>query len=1384
MITVLGNVNEVLSNIPNGSGKFRHISTKIGLSQNTVLDIFQDRHGYIWVGTQEGLNRFDGREIRTFTHLPSDTSTLSNNVIYAITEDVDGNLWIATSKGLNRIDVKTQKITRVPLYTINGNAVKKIYSLLSLEDGTLLIGTDGIGLLAIDTKSDLFPPLILSNFDIIANADVRTIYQDSRSRIWIGTDESGVWLADSVSDIPVNFAKSDSKTSISHNRIRSFWEDSQGRIWIGTRGGGLNRFDETSQYFYHYKHNSKSPSTISNNRVYDILEDDHSRLWIATDSGLNILDPSVSKFIRIKHNPSQPSSLSHDRVLSLIKSQNGLIWLGTMAGLNYWDPVKAEFTHYRNISEDNNSLSNNTIYGFTEDNKGGIYVATFGGGLNYLDTTENKWSTLKTDDNGQPLNLNNRIMSLMVDSKQRLWIGSFSSGVKVLSSKHKVLKNFENESNNDSSLSANGITDIFEDSDGDIWIATYAAGVNRLNSDQKSFTRYLSDVDSDRFGNVSVMQILEDNQGFIWFATDGGGIFRLNKHTNELINIVNDANNESLSDNSIYSVYQDKKGRFWVGSKGHGLARWEPENMKYLKNVFQKYTISNGLPSSTINGIVEDEQGYIWISTNKGASRLDPETDQFIHYNLASELHENEFNQGAMMKSSDQRLYFGGLNGISAFYPNEITPNLNKPKVVLTEILSENKVVKTNESLNTLEQIKFDYRDYLITFEFAALDYSQPEKNQYQYKLEGFDPYWINSNTLNRATYTNLPSGHYIFKAKGSNNDGVWSDESINLSVIILPAPWETWWAFSIYVFCSILLLLYIFNKRTDWLKKRAAELENTISLRTTELATEKEKVEQLLSRKNEEFANVSHEFRTPLTLILGPINQLVAKSKDKNLVGKLNIVQRNALRMLRMVDQLLNLETFRVKAITQKSPQAIGKITQLVAEAFADLAEEKQITFNIETIEPVCFDFTPDAFEKIILNLLSNAIKYTKPGGTISISATRYEDNRYQIQVSDTGIGIAKDKLEKVFERFNRVMDENSEQVTGSGIGLALVKSLVESHDGSVELESELGQGTTITVTLPIINEVDESQINVHQNDEIIAMELMNVSSSGLHESSIAQSAETIQSAGKPTVLVIEDNDDMRQYIVESIGQQFNTLVASDGQAGLELAIQEVPDLIISDIMMPKLDGYQTTKALREAQITNHIPVVLLTARGDRDSRLKGWEEKADEYITKPFDVEELIIRISNLIEIRNILKRRFSETVFEQTEQALESSVQEMDSDSENLSIVEINTQKLQQEFINQLNQQIESVYMNADLGVIDLAKSVNMSERQFYRKLKSVIDMTPSEYLRRFRLEKSKEVLRSGKTANFTAFEVGFSSQAYFSKCFKAQYNLTPKQFVNQK
>lgn len=790
--------------------EFRHISTDLGLSQKTVQSIYQDRHGFMWIGTQEGLNRYDGREIRIFTNMPEEPLSLSNNVVRAITEDNRGNLWIATSNGLNRYDAATQSFERVTLLTTGGEIVSKLYSLLSLDDGQLLVGTDGNGVFSVDVSSDNYLSTPLKSSAGIEHADIRAIFRDSRNRVWFGTDGEGVWLTDSNLDNPINFLASQTK-SISHNRIRTIIEDSKGQIWIGTRGGGLNRFDERTKTFTHYKHDSNNNTSLSNNRVYCIVEDSQRRLWVATDGGINLLDSDTSTFTRIKHHNSQSNGLSHNRVLTLLKSQSGLIWLGTLSGLNIWDPVTAKFVHYRNVSEDKNSLTNNTVYGFAENANGQLYIATFGGGLNYFNAIDNQWQSILKSPNGKHLNLDNRIISLMIDSQQRVWIGSFSSGVKVLSSNHEKLNHFQSIVDDPTSLSANGVTDIIEDSDGDIWIATYAAGLNRLDKQKNTFSHYRYGSASSQLKSDSILQIMEDDEGYIWLATDGGGISRLDKNTNQIVNFLHEESNiNSLTGNSTWSIFQDSHGRFWIGTQGKGLNRWEPENRRNLRNVFQRYTVADGLPSSTVNGVLEDEQGFIWISTNKGVSRLNPSTDQFTHFNLALGIHNNELNQGAMLKASNGRLYFGGLNGISAFYPSQIIQNQNKPKVVLTNILSENSPMVFDVPIHSLEEIQFTHKDYLITFEFAALDYSQPEKNQYQYKLEGFDPDWVDSMNFNRATYTNLPAGQYRLKVKGSNNDGLWSDESINLLITINPAPWATWWAFTLYsiMFCGFLIIL------------------------------------------------------------------------------------------------------------------------------------------------------------------------------------------------------------------------------------------------------------------------------------------------------------------------------------------------------------------------------------------------------------------------------------------------------------------------------------------------------------------------------------------------------------------------------------------------
>lgn len=814
---------------------FQHISTEHGLSQKTVQAIYQDKHDFLWLGTQEGLNRYDGRQVKVFRHSNNDKNSLSNDFIRDILEDKQGNLWIATGGGLNRFVRKSQSFQSIKLTNKDGNNVLRINSLFVDNDGIMWLGTGGDGLFWFDPSSDNFQINSFDTFDNLRNTDVRVVFEDSRGRLWIGTDGNGVSLISSDKKQQQIFLHNKKqKNSLSHNRIRSISEDHKGQIWIGSRGGGASRFDELSKVFKHYLHDPEDSHSLSNNRVYKIFEDNTQRLWIATDAGLSVFQPQKDNFIRIQHHPSQSSSLNHNRVLSIYQDSGNLIWFGTSSGLNQWNPISAKFVHYRHISENDNSLTYNHVHGFAENSEGIIYVATFGGGLNYFDPEKNLFNSFPTHlDEGSMLS-GVRLTTLMVDTKQQIWVGTLK-GVDIFSQTHEKLANFHHDSNDPMSLSDNGVTDILQDSDGEFWISTYRAGLNRMNSEQIGFTHYRQSNTPDGLNNENIFQIMQDDDGYIWLATDGGGISRLDKHTGKFVNFKHDPeDSQSLSGNTAWSIYQDSKGRFWIGIQGNGLDLWEPEDRRQGINRFKHYTVEGGLNSSTVNGVVEDDKGLLWISTNRGISRLNPETNEIKAYNLADELHDNEFNQGAVLKAADGRFYFGGLTGISAFYPDDIAQNNHVGNVLLTQITSEGRSLKFDVPLSELKEITLDHKDYLVTFEFAGLDFAQPDKNFYQYKLEGLDSDWVNIAHLNRATFTNLPSGSFVLKVRASNNDGVWSDDSINLKVKVLPAPWVSWWAIAIYGLLFGLVLLLII--RSQALRLANQELfKNQVSERVDE---------------------------------------------------------------------------------------------------------------------------------------------------------------------------------------------------------------------------------------------------------------------------------------------------------------------------------------------------------------------------------------------------------------------------------------------------------------------------------------------------------------------------------------------------------------------
>ncbi|WP_196139006.1 two-component regulator propeller domain-containing protein [Aliikangiella sp. G2MR2-5] len=787
---------------------FQHISTEHGLSQKSVETIWQDSTGFLWIGTQEGLNRYDGTQIKTYRHDANDKSSLSHDLIRDIKEDASKNLWIATSGGLNRFIRANEKFEMFSLNTPEGKTITRINKIYVELNGRIWIGTEGGGLFYSEGVDRKVTFKQYEQIPELKNASVKAVYRDSRERLWVGTDRNGVYLIDR--DLIRQFVSDDKvDDAISHNQIRSITEDSKGKIWIGTRGGGLNVFNEISKGFTSFKNKASDPNSLSHNRVYQVFEDSSQRLWIGTDGGINIYNREEKNFWRINHRSSQRSGLSHNRVLSIFEDQGGILWFGTLSGLNQWNPHTAAFQHYRKIIERANSLNNNTVYAFEEDPAGNILIGTFGGGLNILQPSSGQVTPL--EQRTENLLSSRRIMSLLVDREKNIWVGSISNGIEVLDSRFRKMAHYKHNDTDNSSISGDAITSLMQDREGMIWVTTFGFGLNQFDPKSKRFKYFKRSQNNSPHINEKLFFVMEDSDGYLWVASDGSGISRFDKSSNEFTHFLHDdTRRNSLSGNNVLTIFEDSKGRFWIGTLGNGLNRWEPENRRRGVDEFKHYGVQNGLNSSTVYGVVEDDSGALWISTTRGLNRLDTETDRIEHFNLAEEIHHNELNQGAALRASNGMLYFGGTNGVSAFFPQSIKKNPHAPSIALTRVSSENKVLYFDKPLNDLTEVTFTHKDYLISFEFAALDFAQPEKNQYKYKLEGLYDDWIDTQNFNRATFTNLPSGSYVLKVKGSNNDGVWSEESINLRVNVLPAPWFSWWAFSLYAlgFCVVLLLI------------------------------------------------------------------------------------------------------------------------------------------------------------------------------------------------------------------------------------------------------------------------------------------------------------------------------------------------------------------------------------------------------------------------------------------------------------------------------------------------------------------------------------------------------------------------------------------------
>ena len=1311
-----------------------HVTSESGLPHNTVKAIVQDTQGIFWIGTHGGLVKYDGFEISNHTNIPP-YGVLSLSIQ---NQDI---LWVGTTQGLFRLDIKSGISKQFKFIESDKNTISSnfIYHLSIENEQTLWIGTNkGVDKLNLNNQN-------ISR--IFSVSDIKKSNRGGRINTILKNDKTdSIFIGGSGGLIEYSNERTKKINFPNHSNIyvSSMLRISTQNVLVGTNHG---------LYLYSLINNKIVPfmETLKGYSISSIVLGKSNQYWVGTYNN-GLFEISNKKIINhFKKVEKNKNSLSDNSINSILVDFNGSVLIGTTnKGLNWFNPNSQSFGLFNNSSSELSCMNTTPIHSVIENINGDIILGSPSGPVT-TNFSENKCELYSTSPSQTSRTVYNGLIKLFIDSNSALWMGSDSG----LSIKQKNSDSFKKLYE---LFPAINVFDIFEDKSENIYIAAID-GVYKRKSKQVHFEK----LQTLKNNNVVAYKLLRDSSGKLLVgALDG--LYRLENNMLIKHNILP----TMYQDSPIVTMLNDSNKNVWIGVDHGGL--FKVDSSENITNI-TKNDSSNKLKNIIeFRSILEANNGDIWIGSKTGLTKISS-ANEIVNYHTADGLQGEIFFPNSALIDSSDNVFFGGTNGLNIFKTSEIKKSSIPPIVSINKLFLFNKELTVDDTIDDdrvsniayRKDLTLSYRNHVIGFEFTSVHLAAPKRNQFAYMLENYEDTWnYTGYKYRRATYTNLPAGKYVFNVKSANNHGVWSAPK-KLKVTILPPWWKTPIAYFSYSILTILIVYTVVHYRTFKLKQHSRRLELEVKERTNE-------INRLLSQKNAEFANISHEFRTPLTLILGPATQLLEENITRRQKKKLKIIQRNGYRILRMVDQLLNMETFRVKSDSQKSLIAFGKIIENLGEAFASLALEKKITFVVKNIQQAYFEVTPSAFEKILLNLLSNAFKYTPTGGTITLESYRIESN-YIVKVSDTGIGISKHMHEKIFERFSRVLDENSEQVTGAGIGLSLVKSLVESHGGSIFLESELGKGSCFTITLPIINEITEIEVKENTNDEIVKMELMSLSTQTASNDRLALDTREL-GGDKPSVLVIEDNMDLYNYILESIRSDYNVLAAPNGTVGVELAIKHVPDLIVSDIMMPKMDGFEVTNALRENEITNHIPIILLTARGDRESRLRGWQEKADEYLTKPFDIDELKVRLDNLLNIRNILKKRYGESAFIENQSVLSAENESLDIDK--------NKSKQQLDFMQRLNDVIEPLYEETSTSVSQIAAGLAMSDRQFSRKLRSTLDMTPAEYLRRFRLEKARALLDEGKSANFTALEVGFSTHSYFGKCFKAQFGQSPSEY----
>ncbi len=1315
---------------PQSQITFRQLSVKEGLSQNSAISIAQDSTGYLWIATQDGLNKYDGRKFSVFPYTFIDITKPDYSNLGKVYNDRQGGLWIIPSDKIPRkFDPKNQKFEA--LVGIDDASV--IYQGIDLN---VYIGTYSEGLYVLRPDTTV-PKQVLPSSKV--GGTIYNIAQKSSGSLVLATDRQLLEYVPKSKKITRIQPKTNYNEAIDTN-FSDVVFDTNDREWISTFGDGLYFKEKNGHNLYRISELHFSDPLPANLNIIDLHIDSKGRLWVATyGGGLYLIDFDQHTIAHFGAEKQNPKALHYNDILCIYEDYFGTVWFGTDgAGASYYDEYLEKFNSLTNYETPEN-INIDVVRAIAVDKKNAVWIGTSGKGLTRYEVMTNSWQTFKAKPEYRNTISSDRVMSLFVDDDNDLWIGTQGSGLDIRDADGKF-EHFSPDSK--TPLSANTIWCIYRDDVDRIWLGTREQGLiqfDKKKGEIKNLTHRPGQKNSVPSNNIRA--IVSDEKGNLWIGTETDGIAYFDIDKGTFTTYRQHVNSNSLSSDKIKSLYYGPNKRLWIGTNGGGLNAFDTKNQR-----FRTYTVEQGLANDVVYSILPDENANLWLSSNKGITKFVP-GDAFESVPIITNYTNyaglaTEFNTGASYKDDKGNLYFGGLDGFYWFKPSEIKQNTLLPKTTITGFSV------FDEALPLTDGPELRHDQNTVSFSFSSLQYSLPEKNSYQYRLVNYDEAWVQAGNSNFARYTQLPPGDYRFQVKSSNYDGIWNDDSVSYTFSIAPPWYATPYANFMYVLLILATVLAVYAYfKSRWRMQLDLQLKEE----------ETRRLKKLNDLKSKLYTDISHEFRTPLTLISGPIDAKLGEGglSDTDF-SNFSMIQRNTNRLITLVDQLLHLAKLEKGKMNLKMGEGnLGHFLGMLATSFEYRASLKNMVYHIhiENLESAYYD--EDALEKIVTNLLSNAFKYGREGGMCRFKVFR-NGTSLQLSVENNVEENSSIDVDKLFIRFY----QKDEYAEGAGVGLSLVKELVQLYQGQIDVRMETDDTILFTVKLPI-DFKDAGNLNLEKPSPEKELAITQEVSDTVDLPS-ENSIKNEDASQLPILLVVEDHKEVREFLKSAWKSSYRIYEAENGKDGIQKALETVPDLIISDVRMPVCDGIELCDTLKTDERTSHIPIILLTADVGEEQELRGLQSGADDFVTKPFKLSVLQTRVENLIKTRKALRDRYSQALVLKGRDIAVTPTDEI--------------------FLDRLQKVLDEHLSDSEFNAEFFSREVRMSRMQLHRKLQVYTGLSTTEFIRSQRLTQALQLLKTSElSVSEVAYTVGFNTPSYFIKCFKETYGKTPAELL---